>query len=123
MAQRALELDSTLDTPLDEVMEGLLRDDDPQIRGGAARMLGMMENRRSVPSLHESLQDPVDWVRGEVAMALGRICHPSSVAYLEPVLQDAGYEELEPRVKHALTRLRRIYSAMQTERELEPDPG
>jgi len=121
MAARALELDTSLDTPLHEVMEGLLHDQDPSIRAGAARMLGMLDNRKSVPSLHESLQDPDDRVRGEVAIALGRICDPSSVAYLEPVLCDEGYEALAQHVKQSLVRLRRIYTAIQTERELAPD--
>jgi radical SAM superfamily enzyme YgiQ (UPF0313 family) len=118
IVRRALDLDTTLDTPLHEVLEGLLRDEDPALRGGAARMLGMLENRRAVPTLHESLHDPEDWVRGEVAIALGRICDPASVDHLEPILQDERFATLDERVQHGLARLRRVYRAVQIERGL-----
>ena len=117
IARAALEVDPALDQPLHEVLEGLLQNDDAHLRGGAARLLGMLANRRTLPTLHQALHDPDEWVRGEVAIAIGRICDPSSVAYLEPVLRDGVFEEQDPRVQRGLTRLRRLYRAMQLELE------
>jgi len=118
MLGQALEVDPTLDTPLHEVLEGLLQDGDASVRGGAARMLGMIGSRQAVPSLHEALHDPVDWVRGEVAIALGRICDPSSLTHLAPILDGAPYEGLDERVRHSLARMHEIYLATKMEAEL-----
>ena len=117
MMRESLRVDPTADIPLDEVLTGYLESEDSMDRVGAARMLGMIGSRKALAPLHRCLHDPVDWVRGEAALALGRIGHPSSIEFLHEQLTDEVYPTLSPEMRHCLAKLRRIYLARLLERQ------
>ncbi len=82
-----------------------LKNDDPGIRGGAARLLGEIEAEEAVIPLGELLGDPKTWVTRSAVFSLGKIGSPAALPLLkkalghfDPKVQEAaliGLDELQ----------------------------
>jgi HEAT repeat protein len=63
-----------------------------QVRLCAARALGRLQDRRSVPALLETLGHPISNLRKEAALALGEIGAPEALPALEQIRNDPDPE-------------------------------
>src|SRR5262249_48115920 len=79
-----------------EPLVGAFKDEDPEVRQEAARVLGTMSKSDPgvVPALVRSLKDPVDLVRGQSINSLQLLRADADVvlAELTPVLEDKNVE-------------------------------
>ena len=71
----------------------------PGRRPGAIRALGLRRDSALVGDLVEHLEDPDPAIRREVAVALGRIKHPSAIGELFDAAQDDSYEVRDAAMK------------------------
>ena len=63
-----------------------LRDEDPSVRGAAARVLGEIKDPSAVHQLIEALKDEDKYVRCKAAWALGEIGDKSAITPLKEQL-------------------------------------
>jgi ribosomal protein L40E len=75
-----------------EGLLGLLKDDDPDARYGAAHTLGLIGDKRAIPGLTGALQDPDPAVRFWSAAALGRLRAETAIPALARLLGDKSKE-------------------------------
>ncbi len=69
-----------------------LKDEDPEVRGHAARALGKIKDPQAVPALIDALRDEREYVRGKAAWALGEIKDPRAVPALTQALKEKNSE-------------------------------
>jgi hypothetical protein len=117
------DVDPVLDAPLVEVLVELLDHEEPGVRAGASRLLGMLEADEATNSLHGKLEDADPRVAGEVAQALGRIASPASIPHLRSLLEAEAFSTLSAPMKHNLTRLHCMYVAEKEEQALVEKEG
>jgi len=71
-----------------EPLIGLLTDDDPDARFGAAHTLGLIGDARATPHLIQALSDPEPAVRWWAADALGKLRAAEAIAPIQKLLKD-----------------------------------
>ena len=117
MVLAALEVDPTREVPLSEVLcEVLLKDEDPKLRAGAARLFGLLHDRKALRPLFIALKDEDEWVRGEAACALGRLGDPGAIPYLPGLLEEETFRTLDPTMQRCLARLQQIKQGLELEK-------
>lgn len=72
------------------------------IRKNAAKVLGSIADKRTIPALIESLKDPSSEVRQEVATSLGMMVDPSAIPALEAVYDRDPDQEVRKRARDAI---------------------
>ncbi len=85
----AVYADILVGNPGDSVVVDTLRDKDPLIRTGAARILGLMGKPEAIDALAAATKDPDQDVRRSAVAALGSIKDPRTVGPLIAALKDS----------------------------------
>lgn len=85
-----------------------LKDEDKEIRAGAAKTLGRMREKSAIPALTKRLMDKERWVGSEAAEALGLIGDKSAIPALIKALETDCKEEVPLIQLHAAEALGEI---------------
>ncbi len=75
-------------------LTGLLAEDDPEIRLFCVNVLCEIRDRRTLPLLFRSINDPDINVRAAAAEAMGKIGDPGALGYLQKALGDVQWVAL-----------------------------
>jgi len=87
----AMEVYAALGARAFRSLSGLLADDDPETRLFCVNVLCEIRDKRALPLLFRSMNDPDINVRAASAEAMGKIGDPESIALLQEALGDVRY--------------------------------
>jgi hypothetical protein len=96
---------------IDSYIEDGLRHQDPRIRAGAVRLIGLTRGERHAPRLMERLGDPDPLVKEMALRSMGQLALPEHLDPLQGALE--SFHQFPPHIARDLVRIRELYRRRQ----------